>query len=43
MIQSETGNPLPLLSYVCAFPPASVTSTLKDEIDVSTGRSAVKA
>jgi hypothetical protein len=42
MTESETGNPPPLLLYVSVMPLVRVMSTVKDEIDVVTGRFELK-
>ena len=43
MTESEIGYPEPLLSYVSVVPPTRLTSTLNEEIEVVTGRLALKA
>ena len=42
MTKSSTGKPEPLLSYVSLLPLVGAMMTVKDEIDVSDGRVAVK-
>jgi hypothetical protein len=43
MTESDTGNPpLPLLLYVWVVPEVLVMSTLKEDIEVATGRFTLK-